>query len=117
MFQTTPYLDGALVVVRPGAVSVSRRPYLRRIAWPHPLRWKERAMRSTDPPAIRISKLTKTYVSGGAPLVIFQDLDLEVAAGEKLALVGESGAGKSTLLHLVGGLDSPTEGALYFGPN
>ena len=37
--------------------------------------------------------------------------------GERLALVGESGAGKSTLLHLLGGLDRPTEGAIYFGHN
>ena len=37
--------------------------------------------------------------------------------GEKLALVGESGAGKSTLLHLLGGLDRPTDGAIYFDQN
>ncbi len=37
--------------------------------------------------------------------------------GEKLALVGESGAGKSTLLHLLGGLDRPSKGAIYFGQN
>ena len=42
---------------------------------------------------------------------------MEVARGERLALVGESGAGKSTLLHLLGGLDTPTEGAIYFGQN
>src|SRR5712691_7371904 len=65
--------------------------------------------------AIRTVRLGKTYVSGGAGLVIFSNLDLEVARGERLALVGESGAGKSTLLHLLGGLDRPTEGAIYFG--
>ena len=42
---------------------------------------------------------------------------MEVARGEKLALIGESGAGKSTLLHLLGGLDRPSEGAIYFGQN
>jgi lipoprotein-releasing system ATP-binding protein len=68
-------------------------------------------------PAIRISGLTKTYRSGGNDLVVFAGLDLEIAPGEKLALVGESGAGKSTLLHLVGGLDRPTSGAIYFGQN
>jgi lipoprotein-releasing system ATP-binding protein len=67
--------------------------------------------------AIRIAGLTKTYRSGGNDLVVFAGLDLEIAAGEKLALVGESGAGKSTLLHLVGGLDRPTSGAIYFGQN
>ena len=47
--------------------------------------------------------------------MIFSGLELEVGRGERLALVGESGAGKSTLLHLLGGLDRPTEGAIYFG--
>src|SRR6266705_7152461 len=65
--------------------------------------------------AIRVVGLAKTYRSGGADLVIFSGLDLEVARGERLALVGESGSGKSTLLHLLGGLDRPTEGAIYFG--
>lgn len=68
-------------------------------------------------PAIRAVGLTKTYRSGEGTLVVFADLNLEVAAGEKLALVGESGSGKSTLLHLLGGLDRPTEGAIYFGQN
>jgi lipoprotein-releasing system ATP-binding protein len=67
--------------------------------------------------AIRTVNLTKTYRSGGADLVVFSGLNLEVARGETLALVGESGAGKSTLLHLLGGLDRPTNGAIYFGQN
>ena len=49
--------------------------------------------------------------------MIFSGLNLEIARGERIALVGESGAGKSTLLHLLGGLDRPTEGAIYFGQN
>jgi lipoprotein-releasing system ATP-binding protein len=61
--------------------------------------------------------LEKRYRSGDADLVIFSELNVEVARGEKLALVGESGAGKSTLLHLLGGLDRPTRGAIYFGEN
>jgi lipoprotein-releasing system ATP-binding protein len=67
--------------------------------------------------AIRAVGLSKVYRSGDADLVIFADLNLEVARGEKLALVGESGSGKSTLLHLLGGLDRPTNGAIYFGHN
>lgn len=67
--------------------------------------------------AIRTVNLTKTYKSGGSDLVVFSDLNLEVARGETLALVGESGTGKSTLLHLLGGLDRPTNGAIYFGEN
>src|SRR5262249_3634024 len=66
-------------------------------------------------PAIRAVDLTKTYRSGNSDLVVFAGLNLEVMRGEKLALVGESGAGKSTLLHLLGGLDRPTNGAIYFG--
>ena len=46
--------------------------------------------------AIRAVNVGKTYRSGGADLVVFAGLNLEVARGEKLALVGESGAGKST---------------------
>ena len=67
--------------------------------------------------AIRAAGLTKIYRSGASELVVFSGLDLAVAEGEKLALVGESGSGKSTLLHLLGGLDRPTEGAIYFGQN
>ena len=65
--------------------------------------------------AIRAVNLGKTYSSGTAKLTIFSGLNLEIAPGERLALVGQSGAGKSTILHLLGGLDRPTEGAIYFG--
>src|SRR3984893_3635947 len=71
---------------------------------------------STEP-AVRAVGLSKVYRSGDADLVVFSGLNLEVAQGEKLALVGESGSGKSTLLHLLGGLDTPTSGAIYFGQN
>jgi len=67
--------------------------------------------------AIRAVDLSKVYRSGSLDLVIFSGLNLEVEPGETVALVGESGAGKSTLLHLLGGLDRPTEGAIYFGQN
>src|SRR5205823_2321490 len=63
---------------------------------------------------IRAENLTKKYRSGDADLVIFADLNLEVRAGERLALVGESGAGKSSLLHLLGGLDRPSSGTIYY---
>ncbi len=65
-------------------------------------------------PLIRIEKLAKVYRSGDNDLVIFRDLDLEVSPGEQVAIIGESGAGKSTLLHLISGLDTPTEGAIYY---
>ncbi|HUA20892.1 MAG TPA: ABC transporter ATP-binding protein [Bryobacteraceae bacterium] len=47
--------------------------------------------------------------------MVFADLNFEVARGESLALIGESGAGKSTLLYLLGGLDRPSSGTIYFG--
>src|SRR5579864_8370936 len=74
-------------------------------------------MSVSSDPAIRTVGLTKRYRSGDGFLVIFENLNFEVARGEKLALVGESGAGKSTLLHLLGGLDRPTDGAIYFEQN
>lgn len=64
---------------------------------------------------IRTVGLSKRYQSGGTVLTVFDDVNLEVRQGERLALVGESGAGKSTLLHLLSGLDRPTEGKIYFG--
>lgn len=65
-------------------------------------------------PFIRARDLSKVYRSGDADLVVFEHLDLDVYRGEMLALVGESGAGKSTLLHLLGGLDRPSKGTIYY---
>jgi len=65
--------------------------------------------------AIRGVNLTKKFRSGGVDLVIFSNLSFQVNRGERLALVGESGAGKSTLLYLLGGLDRPSDGTIYFG--
>ncbi|HZL56633.1 MAG TPA: ABC transporter ATP-binding protein, partial [Bryobacteraceae bacterium] len=65
-------------------------------------------------PLIRIEKLAKVYRSGELDLVIFRKLDLEIEAGDQIAVIGESGAGKSTLLHLLAGLDSPSEGTIYY---
>jgi lipoprotein-releasing system ATP-binding protein len=66
-------------------------------------------------PYIRARDLSKVYKSGAADLVVFSGVSLEVNQGEMLALVGESGAGKSTLLHLLGGLDRPSGGTIYYG--
>lgn len=56
--------------------------------------------------------LTKTYSDGQQTITVLEDLNLEVTAGEWLAIVGASGAGKSTLLNLLGGLDLPTAGEI-----
>src|SRR5690242_15551172 len=63
---------------------------------------------------IRARDLSRVYQSGATDLVVFSGVNLEVERGEMLALVGESGAGKSTLLHLLGGLDRPTTGTIYY---
>ena len=62
---------------------------------------------------IRAAGLGKTYAEGDLRTPVFDGLDLEVHAGETVAILGASGAGKSTLLHLLGGLDMPSAGEVF----
>jgi lipoprotein-releasing system ATP-binding protein len=64
-------------------------------------------------PLVKVQGLRKAYQTSRGALVLFEDLDLEVAAGELVAIVGQSGAGKSTLLHILGALDAPSAGTVY----
>ena len=59
--------------------------------------------------------LRKTYTSGPQSVTVWKDVDIELAAGETLAIVGSSGSGKTTLLNVLGGLDSLDEGQVALG--
>ncbi len=54
-------------------------------------------------------------MSGPVELTVLQDIDLDIQTGEMLAIVGASGVGKSTFLHILGALDRPTSGKVYYG--
>lgn len=68
----------------------------------------------SEPELIRAQALTKVYSDGGQPIPVLVNLDLSVPGGEMLAILGESGVGKSTLLHVLGTLDRPTSGHVWF---
>jgi putative ABC transport system ATP-binding protein len=63
-------------------------------------------------PLISIDHLTKVYRRGVEEVVVLQDLSLEVAEKEYIALMGPSGSGKTTLLNLIAGIDTPTRGSI-----
>jgi lipoprotein-releasing system ATP-binding protein len=71
------------------------------------------SFRSATTPLIQVQGLAKTYRTARGDLTLFQNLNLEVHAGEMVAVVGQSGAGKSTLLHILGALDAPSAGTVY----
>ena len=56
---------------------------------------------------LSLRSVTKRYQTAEGPLTVLNTVDLDLAAGQSLALTGESGSGKSTLLHLAGALDAP----------
>jgi putative ABC transport system ATP-binding protein len=75
------------------------------------------AQPATDPgshPVVEARGVTKVYRLDGVEVRALDGVDLEVAAGDSLAIMGPSGSGKSTLLGLLGGLDRPTSGTLRF---
>jgi putative ABC transport system ATP-binding protein len=69
-------------------------------------------MATGNPIVLSVRNLTKTYRSGADDVVVLRGVNLDVAAGERVALSGESGSGKSTLLHLIAGLDRADGGEI-----
>jgi putative ABC transport system ATP-binding protein len=69
-------------------------------------------MATGNPIVLSVRNLTKSYRSAGGQVVVLRGVNLDVAAGERVALSGESGSGKSTLLHLIAGLDRTDGGEI-----
>jgi macrolide transport system ATP-binding/permease protein len=65
------------------------------------------------PPVIRVERLTRTFVVGDVKVEALRGIDLTIAAGEFVAIMGSSGSGKSTLMNILGCLDRPTSGHYF----
>jgi lipoprotein-releasing system ATP-binding protein len=65
-------------------------------------------------PLVEIRDLVKSFETGDATIEVLKALDLDIAEGDRIAIVGQSGVGKSTLLHILGSLDHPNSGTVCF---
>ena len=72
---------------------------------------------SEGKPLVSARQVRKSYIMGKRTVEVLRGVSLEVPRGDFQALRGASGAGKSTLLHLIGGLDTPNSGEIWFGNN
>ena len=73
------------------------------------------ASTSSHTGSINLTNATRAYDTAGAPFLAVQQVDLEIPAGQFVAIAGKSGSGKSTLLNLIAGIDRPTSGAVHIG--
>ncbi len=62
----------------------------------------------------KLEKVSKTFAQASESINVLIDIDLSIESGQSLAILGASGTGKSTLLHILGGLDSPSSGKVFF---
>jgi lipoprotein-releasing system ATP-binding protein len=67
------------------------------------------------PPVLRALDIYRSYRTASAPVEVLRGVTFDLHAAEVIAILGPSGSGKSTLLHLLGGLDKPTTGEIYWG--
>jgi len=72
------------------------------------------AQPGAQPTLLEARDLHKNFYDAGREIQVLRGIDLAVQSGEEIAIVGESGTGKSTLLHLLGSLERPTQGKVYF---
>lgn len=70
-----------------------------------------------DSAMIEVSGLSKSFKTPGGVIDVLREVSLKICAGERVAVVGTSGAGKTTLMHILGGLDRPTSGDVFFQGN
>ena len=66
-------------------------------------------------PIVSVKGLKKTFAFGSSGVDVLRGVDIDISAGEMLSIVGASGVGKSTLLHIIGALDRPSSGKVYYG--
>lgn len=64
---------------------------------------------------LSLRSISKSYHDGGGALSVLKDVSFEFVGGKSYAVMGRSGVGKSTLLHIIGGLDAPTAGEVWYG--
>lgn len=70
---------------------------------------------ATSEPVLHCAGVSKVFDEGDLSVQVLSEINLEIAKGERVAIVGASGSGKSTLLHILGGLDLPTQGVVHVG--